>query len=224
MVRSRWHHLPAGRPNPSRDQRRRRLPLRRLVVLSLALSLSPAGFASDSDSAAAAAAAYIDNSGNSSSSSSPSAAAASAPSTPTTNRKRGRVPASNDTILSLRRVTAAADCSSNECAICLQDFDFDSDDIRALPCPHAFHNRCISTWLRSNAICPLCRHQLPEEEEEEEEEWWRRRRAGDMLPSIPSHQANQEGPDEEVWRILNAESIRWMNDMAAQHNIRLSFF
>ncbi|WVZ61279.1 hypothetical protein U9M48_011181 [Paspalum notatum var. saurae] len=87
--------------------------------------------------------------------------------------KRRRAPACSKAILGLRQITAAADCPSAECAICLHDFDFDSDteiSVRALPCSHAFHQDCISQWLRRNAVCPLCRYQLPTEELQEQEE------------------------------------------------------
>ena len=42
-----------------------------------------------------------------------------------------------------------------ECCICL-----DVDNIRMwsiLPCGHKFHMLCISTWLRFNQTCPVCR-------------------------------------------------------------------
>lgn len=165
---------------------------------------------------------------------------AAPPSSTSTSRKRGRAPASNKAILGLRRVTAAADCSSTDCAICLQDFDFDSDDdIRALPCPHAFHRHCISTWLRRDAVCPLCRHQLPtteqdeqaagdglDEDEEERSLWWRRSRTGPMGPPVSTlyTPTTQGGADEEFWRRSNEETIRWMDRSAAANNMRLSFF
>ncbi|KAF8693305.1 hypothetical protein HU200_038693 [Digitaria exilis] len=81
--------------------------------------------------------------------------------------KRGRVPASRKAIQGLRKVTAPLtdDC----CAICLRDFD-SSPRLRAMPCSHTFHEHCIFEWLRRNAACPLCRHQLPTEEEVDEED------------------------------------------------------
>ncbi|OEL34322.1 hypothetical protein BAE44_0004663, partial [Dichanthelium oligosanthes] len=72
-----------------------------------------------------------------------------------------------------RRHVFTAGCrSGEECAICLQDLRAE-ETLRAMPRSHAFHQRCISEWLRRNAICPLCRHQLllsttpttPEEED-----------------------------------------------------------
>ncbi|CAL4995476.1 unnamed protein product [Urochloa decumbens] len=87
--------------------------------------------------------------------------------------KRGRVPASSKAIRGLREVTEPPtdDC----CAICLQDFDFHPDPaetppsdlrLRAMPCSHTFHEHCIFEWLRRDAACPLCCHQLPMEEDQ----------------------------------------------------------
>lgn len=44
-----------------------------------------------------------------------------------------------------------------ECSICLSEFEED-ESLRLLPkCSHAFHLRCIDSWLRSHKNCPLCR-------------------------------------------------------------------
>ncbi|URD80706.1 E3 ubiquitin-protein ligase [Musa troglodytarum] len=44
-----------------------------------------------------------------------------------------------------------------DCSVCLSEFRED-DSLRLLPkCSHAFHLRCIDTWLRSHSNCPLCR-------------------------------------------------------------------
>ncbi|CAK9172499.1 unnamed protein product, partial [Ilex paraguariensis] len=44
-----------------------------------------------------------------------------------------------------------------ECSVCLSEFEED-ETLRLLPkCSHAFHIRCIDTWLRSHTNCPLCR-------------------------------------------------------------------
>ncbi|KAK4803796.1 hypothetical protein SAY86_003613 [Trapa natans] len=45
----------------------------------------------------------------------------------------------------------------SECSVCLNDFR-EGESLRLLPkCSHAFHIRCIDTWLRSHTNCPLCR-------------------------------------------------------------------
>ncbi|GJN28410.1 hypothetical protein PR202_gb16528 [Eleusine coracana subsp. coracana] len=48
----------------------------------------------------------------------------------------------------------------DQCVVCLTDYDAE-DKLRAMPCAHAFHEQCIFRWLRRNAACPLCRHELP---------------------------------------------------------------
>ncbi|RLM58123.1 hypothetical protein C2845_PM18G04940 [Panicum miliaceum] len=107
-------------------------------------------------------------------------ATAAAPGSSLTSNKHGRVPASTKAILGLREVTTPMD-SSDCCAIRLQDLDSHHARpdpaaetpalrFRAMPCSHTFHQRCIFEWLRRNAVCPLCRHQLPTEEEEDDEE------------------------------------------------------
>ncbi|RLM69288.1 hypothetical protein C2845_PM17G02020 [Panicum miliaceum] len=92
-------------------------------------------------------------------------------------------------------VTTPAD-SSDCCAICLQDLDphhahpgpaAETPRLRAMPCSHTFHQRCIFEWLRRNAVCPLCRHQLPTEDEEQDQgrrsrSWTRSRRGGRRRP------------------------------------------
>ena len=42
------------------------------------------------------------------------------------------------------------------CSICLDDAK-EGDEMKALPCEHAFHSRCIAQWMRKNVTCPCCR-------------------------------------------------------------------
>jgi E3 ubiquitin-protein ligase RNF181 len=56
-----------------------------------------------------------------------------------------------------------------ECAVCLKDFVAE-DNLRAMPCTHAFHDQCIFQWLRLNATCPLCRNPLPPTKNGEEDQ------------------------------------------------------
>ncbi|CAH8391840.1 unnamed protein product [Eruca vesicaria subsp. sativa] len=47
--------------------------------------------------------------------------------------------------------------SSQECSVCLSEFQED-EKLRIIPnCCHVFHIDCIDIWLQSNANCPLCR-------------------------------------------------------------------
>ncbi|XP_071708127.1 putative RING-H2 finger protein ATL71 [Rutidosis leptorrhynchoides] len=47
--------------------------------------------------------------------------------------------------------------NSNDCSVCLADYN-PSDVIRLLPeCGHFFHVKCIDTWLKVHPTCPVCR-------------------------------------------------------------------
>ncbi|CAN6339611.1 unnamed protein product [Urochloa humidicola] len=52
-------------------------------------------------------------------------------------------PASSAAILGLKEVKASDASLQSECAVCLQDFEAE-ETLRAMPCSHAFHQRCIS--------------------------------------------------------------------------------
>lgn len=44
------------------------------------------------------------------------------------------------------------------CSICLADYR-DADVLRLLPyCGHLFHLKCVDSWLRLHATCPICRN------------------------------------------------------------------
>ncbi|URE09264.1 hypothetical protein MUK42_34316 [Musa troglodytarum] len=34
-------------------------------------------------------------------------------------------------------------------------------EVTRMPCKHAFHGGCLSRWLESSHVCPLCRHAIP---------------------------------------------------------------
>ncbi|RLN31239.1 hypothetical protein C2845_PM05G09770 [Panicum miliaceum] len=80
-------------------------------------------------------------------------------------RSSKRARTSEATLHSLPEVTAGRSREGEDCAVCLQAFRAD-EKLRAMPCSHALHQHCISEWLRRNAVCPLCRHQLPPAEED----------------------------------------------------------
>jgi hypothetical protein len=53
----------------------------------------------------------------------------------------------------------SAEDNANTCSICLSDFE-GGDELRALPCAHAFHTACVDQWLKTSRQCPCCRHEI----------------------------------------------------------------
>ncbi|XP_041013676.1 RING-H2 finger protein ATL70-like [Juglans microcarpa x Juglans regia] len=48
--------------------------------------------------------------------------------------------------------------TASSCSICLADYK-DTDVLRLLPhCGHLFHLKCVDSWLRLHATCPVCRN------------------------------------------------------------------
>ncbi|KAI7819746.1 hypothetical protein BX661DRAFT_132966, partial [Kickxella alabastrina] len=48
------------------------------------------------------------------------------------------------------------------CAICLCNYS-PGESLRLLPCRHAFHQKCIDTWLLSKNMtvhCPVCKSSI----------------------------------------------------------------
>jgi len=49
---------------------------------------------------------------------------------------------------------------NERCAICLDDFKMD-EELRLLPCKHAFHKSCVDPWLaKSSELCPMCKQSI----------------------------------------------------------------
>ncbi|KAI4322933.1 hypothetical protein L6164_022581 [Bauhinia variegata] len=52
--------------------------------------------------------------------------------------------------------------SSDDCAICLEDFRV-GEFCQVFPeCRHIFHSNCLDFWLQLNLTCPLCRSSIEE--------------------------------------------------------------
>ena len=49
-----------------------------------------------------------------------------------------------------------------ECPICFEPF---TTDERPTKCGHWMHANCLSTWLKTNDSCPMCREKLYEKEQ-----------------------------------------------------------
>lgn len=46
------------------------------------------------------------------------------------------------------------------CSICQDDYE-SSEELRELPCGHAFGNECISDWFKTGSnTCPYCRSEV----------------------------------------------------------------
>ncbi|KAL7545067.1 hypothetical protein ACHAWF_008439 [Thalassiosira exigua] len=67
------------------------------------------------------------------------------------------------------------------CSICLDEYEV-GEQIRVLPCQHAFHSNCIFPWLTERSpTCPLCKatFEAVRYEEEEDEEGGRDEEGGE---------------------------------------------
>eukprot|EP00250_Pteridium_aquilinum_P015117 c22389_g1_i1 orf=271-1605(+) len=55
------------------------------------------------------------------------------------------------------------------CCICLGKYK-DDVELRGLPCAHFFHVDCVDKWLKINASCPLCKHEISGSSEDSEQQ------------------------------------------------------
>ncbi|XP_062553798.1 E3 ubiquitin-protein ligase Kcmf1-like [Armigeres subalbatus] len=60
-----------------------------------------------------------------------------------------------------RADTEAQSFRDIKCAICVENIAA-TDDTTHLTCFHEFHTECVTRWIRSNPICPLCRSPVNE--------------------------------------------------------------
>merc|ERR1712087_305120 len=49
---------------------------------------------------------------------------------------------------------------NSSCAVCLDDFQR-GEELRLLPCEHAYHRHCIDPWLaKQSELCPMCKQSI----------------------------------------------------------------
>lgn len=73
--------------------------------------------------------------------------------------QRGATPEQLETCQQL--IIREGDDYEGECCICLASFETD-DQVRILPCSHAYHAGCVDRWLEQSTLCPLCKSPLSE--------------------------------------------------------------
>ncbi|KAJ4962432.1 hypothetical protein NE237_022371 [Protea cynaroides] len=73
------------------------------------------------------------------------------------------VPASQDSIEKLLNTKKfeREEIGDEVCSVCLEEFSLRLDQIKVMPCGHAFHGNCIIKWLQKSHFCPLCRFSMP---------------------------------------------------------------
>ncbi|KAK7311546.1 hypothetical protein RJT34_09763 [Clitoria ternatea] len=69
------------------------------------------------------------------------------------------IPASKNAIARLRKVKLQECATLKDCAICLTEFDQDTEVLQ-MPCKHVYHEECLVQWLQTSHVCPLCRYPL----------------------------------------------------------------
>nr|CAH8841592.1 unnamed protein product [Trichobilharzia regenti] len=60
------------------------------------------------------------------------------------------------TLFDIQPIQSSPSTGRAECEICLNEYEY-FDQLRHLPCGHAFHEDCIDVWLRESTTCPKCR-------------------------------------------------------------------
>jgi hypothetical protein len=70
---------------------------------------------------------------------------------------QGAAQAAIDRLPLVRVDTQLDDNELPTCSVCLDQATQGDELWRQLPCAHIFHRECIDSWLRINAVCPMCK-------------------------------------------------------------------
>lgn len=73
---------------------------------------------------------------------------------------------STETWAESMEVSSRLDPAANICVVCTDEY-CSGDTLRALPCSHYFHARCVDPWLQSRGTCPTCRMKISCQNREE---------------------------------------------------------
>jgi len=66
----------------------------------------------------------------------------------------------NEKIGKSNKIKKGCNKINEDCLICLEKYK-EKELYRELPkCNHYFHKKCIDKWLKSNAVCPICRNNI----------------------------------------------------------------
>ncbi|CEO95729.1 RING-type domain-containing protein [Plasmodiophora brassicae] len=58
-----------------------------------------------------------------------------------------------------KRPEPSSSTERTSCIVCLLDFE-EGDEVKLLPCLHAFHAACISEWFQQHSTCPICQQDV----------------------------------------------------------------
>tara|TARA_Y100000389_G_scaffold201795_1_gene245370 strand:+ start:360 stop:1466 length:1107 start_codon:yes stop_codon:yes gene_type:complete len=121
-------------------------------------------------------------------------------------------------------------CSEDETVVCpIMQIPFqDGDEIIRLPCNHVFTAEHILTWLETeSAMCPVCRHELPnkevknvEEEGERESESESESESEGEREGVYYAHANDDDDDDQLFNLsFDVSNNRFIADTPLQTNI-----
>ncbi|KAF7255351.1 hypothetical protein EG68_07657 [Paragonimus skrjabini miyazakii] len=60
------------------------------------------------------------------------------------------------TVVEIQPLLSSPSRGQPECEVCLTEYR-NNDQLRHLPCGHAFHSKCVDVWFTQSSTCPKCR-------------------------------------------------------------------